>query len=287
MLGMSVHDATGGYRVYRASALHRMDLHSVESQGYGFQVDMTWRAVKAGLTVVEVPIEFVERVIGESKMSGHIVQEAMLNVTKWSVTLPGGPPCAGAPRRPGRGVRRRHGTDCELRLRSGTRRVRRGRWPLLLVVLLLVVPLLEVVVIIAVGPGDRRVADVLPAPRGVGVRRLAGPPRGRPRLGRRCRRRSPPGRMPSRQLSDAALVLVGGVLLLAPGLPHRHRRVLPRPAVHPAGRARAARGGRRAPPAGRRVRAGWACRLRTRAGRAPGPASRSAAADDVIEGEVL
>ncbi len=86
MLGMSVHDATGGYRVYRASALRRMDLHLVESQGYGFQVDMTWRAVKAGLTVVEVPIEFVERVIGESKMSGHIIQEAMLNVTKWSVT---------------------------------------------------------------------------------------------------------------------------------------------------------------------------------------------------------
>jgi dolichol-phosphate mannosyltransferase len=86
MLAMSVHDATGGYRVYRASALHRMDLHSVESQGYGFQVDMTWRAVRSGLTVVEVPIEFVERVLGESKMSGQIVQEAMLNVTKWSVT---------------------------------------------------------------------------------------------------------------------------------------------------------------------------------------------------------
>jgi dolichol-phosphate mannosyltransferase len=47
---------------------------------------MTWRAVRSELTVVEVPIEFVERVIGESKMSGQIVQEAMLNVTKWSVT---------------------------------------------------------------------------------------------------------------------------------------------------------------------------------------------------------
>ena len=86
MLGMSVNDATGGYRVYRASALREMDLHSVESQGYGFQVDMTWRAVRSGLDVVEVPIEFVERVIGESKMSGNIVQEAMINVTKWSVT---------------------------------------------------------------------------------------------------------------------------------------------------------------------------------------------------------
>jgi len=86
MLGMSVNDATGGYRVYRATALRELDLDSVESQGYGFQVDMTWRAVRAGLDVVEVPIEFVERVVGESKMSGSIVQEAMLNVTKWSVT---------------------------------------------------------------------------------------------------------------------------------------------------------------------------------------------------------
>jgi dolichol-phosphate mannosyltransferase len=86
MLGMSVNDATGGYRVYRSSALKGMDLHLVESQGYGFQVDMTWRAVRSGLTVVEVPIEFVERVIGESKMSGHIVKEAMLNVTKWAVS---------------------------------------------------------------------------------------------------------------------------------------------------------------------------------------------------------
>lgn len=86
MLGMSVNDATGGYRVYRSSALRSMDLGSVESQGYGFQVDMTWRAVRAGLTVVEVPIRFVERVVGESKMSGNIVQEAMLNVTKWAVT---------------------------------------------------------------------------------------------------------------------------------------------------------------------------------------------------------
>jgi dolichol-phosphate mannosyltransferase len=83
---MSVSDATGGYRVYRTSALQRMDLHSVESQGYGFQVDMTWRAVRAGLTVVEVPITFVERVLGESKMSGAIVGEAMRNVTKWAIS---------------------------------------------------------------------------------------------------------------------------------------------------------------------------------------------------------
>lgn len=86
LLGMPVKDATGGYRVYRASALHRMDLGSVDTQGYGFQVDMTWRAVRAGLRIVEVPIEFVERTVGESKMSSGIVSEAMLSVTKWAVT---------------------------------------------------------------------------------------------------------------------------------------------------------------------------------------------------------
>ena len=86
LLGMPVKDATGGYRVYRASALRAMDLGSVDTQGYGFQVDMTWRAVRAGLVVAEVPIEFVERTVGESKMSGGIVSEAMLSVTKWAVT---------------------------------------------------------------------------------------------------------------------------------------------------------------------------------------------------------
>jgi dolichol-phosphate mannosyltransferase len=85
LLGMPVNDATGGYRVYRSSALRQMSLGEVATQGYGFQVDMTWRAVRAGLTLVEVPIEFVERVVGESKMSGAIVTEAMLSVTGWAL----------------------------------------------------------------------------------------------------------------------------------------------------------------------------------------------------------
>lgn len=84
-LGMHVNDATGGYRVYRTAALRRLDLATVDSQGYGFQVDMTWRAVSRGMTVVEVPIEFLEREIGESKMSKDIVAEAMLAVTRWGV----------------------------------------------------------------------------------------------------------------------------------------------------------------------------------------------------------
>ena len=85
MLGLPVNDATGGYRVYRTSALRAMDLASVSSAGYGFQVDMTVALVRAGLTAVEVPIEFVEREIGESKMSGNIVTEAFVNVGKQGI----------------------------------------------------------------------------------------------------------------------------------------------------------------------------------------------------------
>ena len=85
MLGLPVNDATGGYRVYRTSALQAMDLASVSSAGYGFQVDMTVALVRAGLTAVEVPIEFVEREIGESKMSGNIVTEAFVNVGKQGI----------------------------------------------------------------------------------------------------------------------------------------------------------------------------------------------------------
>ena len=86
MLGLPVNDATGGYRVYRASALRAMDLDSVSSAGYGFQVDMTVALVRAGLRAVEVPIEFIEREVGESKMSGNIVTEAFVNVGKAGVT---------------------------------------------------------------------------------------------------------------------------------------------------------------------------------------------------------
>lgn len=82
-LGIPIKDATGGFRAYRMDALAKMDIGNVESQGYCFQVDMAWRAVQAGLKVVEVPITFVERQIGESKMSGDIVKEALWRVTQW------------------------------------------------------------------------------------------------------------------------------------------------------------------------------------------------------------
>jgi dolichol-phosphate mannosyltransferase len=81
LLGMPVHDATAGYRVYRTSVLQSLDLSGVHSRGYNFQVDMTWALQRAGYAVVEVPIEFVEREIGDSKMSQAIVLEALRNVT--------------------------------------------------------------------------------------------------------------------------------------------------------------------------------------------------------------
>ena len=72
-------------RAFRADALRTLDLSDVESKGYCFQVDMAWRAVQAGLRVVEVPITFVERVRGESKMDQAIVQEALKLVTLWGL----------------------------------------------------------------------------------------------------------------------------------------------------------------------------------------------------------
>ena len=86
VLRLGVRDVTGGFRAFQASALARLDLDAVHSHGYAFQVDMLARAVRAGLTVVEVPITFVERERGRSKMSLGIVAEAMLRVTWWAVT---------------------------------------------------------------------------------------------------------------------------------------------------------------------------------------------------------
>ena len=86
MLGIPLRDATGGYRAFRASTLRQLDLAEVASQGYCFQVDLAWRAVQRGLRVVEVPILFVERTAGSSKMSQRIVAEALWRVTVWGVS---------------------------------------------------------------------------------------------------------------------------------------------------------------------------------------------------------
>jgi dolichol-phosphate mannosyltransferase len=82
-LGMPIRDATGGYRAYRLTALDKMDVDTVASQGYCFQVDLAWRAHRNGFRVVEVPITFAERERGVSKMSSSIVREALWRVTVW------------------------------------------------------------------------------------------------------------------------------------------------------------------------------------------------------------
>jgi dolichol-phosphate mannosyltransferase len=82
-LGLPLRDATGGYRAFRAATLKGLDLESVASQGYCFQVDLARRALARGFTVVEVPITFVEREAGVSKMSRGIVGEALWRVTVW------------------------------------------------------------------------------------------------------------------------------------------------------------------------------------------------------------
>ena len=85
MIGFSIRDATGGYRAYKASTLRRIDLSNVESTGYSFQVDITVRIIKAGLRIVEVPITFVERERGVSKMDSAIIREAFWRVFRWGV----------------------------------------------------------------------------------------------------------------------------------------------------------------------------------------------------------
>ncbi|MBT1619467.1 MULTISPECIES: polyprenol monophosphomannose synthase [Curtobacterium] len=84
-LGVRVRDLTGGYRAIRADLLRSLVAEDIASAGYCFQVDLARRAVRAGAVVAEVPITFVERERGESKMSGGIVVEALVRVTGWGL----------------------------------------------------------------------------------------------------------------------------------------------------------------------------------------------------------
>lgn len=86
MLGLRTRDVTGGYRAFRTETLKGIGLDEVASQGYCFQVDLARRAIEAGYHVVEVPITFVDREIGDSKMSRDILVEALWRVTTWGVT---------------------------------------------------------------------------------------------------------------------------------------------------------------------------------------------------------
>jgi dolichol-phosphate mannosyltransferase len=85
MLGLGVADSTAGYRAYSAGILRRLDLERIRAEGYGFQIEMTYRARQHGATIAEVPISFVDREAGESKMSSFIVVEALGLVTWWGL----------------------------------------------------------------------------------------------------------------------------------------------------------------------------------------------------------
>lgn len=85
LLGVDIRDITAGYRAYRREVLEKIELSAVDSKGYCFQIDLTWRAINAGFTVVEVPITFSERELGVSKMSGSNIREAMFKVAEWGM----------------------------------------------------------------------------------------------------------------------------------------------------------------------------------------------------------
>jgi dolichol-phosphate mannosyltransferase len=84
-LGYDVRDSTSGFRAYRTSALENMDLNTLRSEGYSFQIEMTRRIHRARGSIAEIPITFIEREQGRSKMSRRIVFEAMMRVTAWGL----------------------------------------------------------------------------------------------------------------------------------------------------------------------------------------------------------
>jgi glycosyltransferase involved in cell wall biosynthesis len=84
-LGLSVRDITAGYRAYRREVLETIDLDAIDSKGYCFQIDLTWRTVGNGFLIVEVPITITERQLGVSKISGSNIREALIKVAQWGI----------------------------------------------------------------------------------------------------------------------------------------------------------------------------------------------------------
>lgn len=87
ILGVDVRDLTGGFKCFRRRVLQAIDLDAVRTVGYGFQIELTWRALQQGFRVVEIPIRFADRAAGESKMSGDIFKEALVLVWKLRLGL--------------------------------------------------------------------------------------------------------------------------------------------------------------------------------------------------------
>lgn len=85
LLGIRVKDATAGYRLFRRATLEKIDLGTVRSTGYVFQTDLAYRTLTQGLRLTEVPIEFIERERGDSKMSGQVARESLQLITRWGL----------------------------------------------------------------------------------------------------------------------------------------------------------------------------------------------------------
>jgi dolichol-phosphate mannosyltransferase len=90
VLGIGVHDLTAGFKAWKASTLRGITLDAVNAKGYGFQIEMTFRALRNGFRAVEVPIKFIDRRVGQSKMSGSIFVEALTLVWQLRFTIPKG-----------------------------------------------------------------------------------------------------------------------------------------------------------------------------------------------------
>ncbi|WP_372476681.1 polyprenol monophosphomannose synthase [Nocardioides alpinus] len=85
LLGINVKDATAGFRLFRRTTLEAIDLGAVLSTGYVFQTDLAYRTLTRGLRITEVPIEFIERERGDSKMSGQVASESLKLITRWGL----------------------------------------------------------------------------------------------------------------------------------------------------------------------------------------------------------
>lgn len=85
VLGTKINDITAGFRAFKRDALERLNLEGIDSKGYVFQVDLAWRSEQAGFKITEVPITFIEREIGDSKMDGNIIFDSMTKVSRWGL----------------------------------------------------------------------------------------------------------------------------------------------------------------------------------------------------------
>ena len=209
MLGVPLRDATGGFNAFRAATLRGIRFDEIASAGYCFQIDLAWRALKAGYRVVEVPITFVEREYGESKMSQKIVAEALIRTTWWGVKHR---------TRQLRGLADKSVAswpDMSATSAAATPAAAAGSCRPVLVAMV-ALPILEIWLIVQVGQmiGVWWTLAILvgEALLGAWLMRREGT-----RAWKALNEAFASGKMPTGELADTALVLVGGVLLMLPG----------------------------------------------------------------------